>query len=170
MTSPTFRQLCTCPCGASQIVVNAAPRARYFCHCTICQVVCKQNYADCTALRAEEVTLMEGHKIEFKKYGPSNGISRGNCSICGSPVVDFLNMLPGIRAAFVPGEIYPDQTTLPPPTMHLYYHRRATDISDPLPKHSGAFRSQLAAAPMMLISMLRRPSWQKQDEPARDEI
>lgn len=170
MSNPTFHQLCTCSCGASQVVVNALPRKRYFCHCTICQAVTKQPYADCTALRAEEVVLVEGHKIQFKKYGPPGGVSRGICSSCGSSVVDFLDMLPGIRAAFVAGDIYPDQTTLPPPRMHLYYHRRVADVIDSLPKYSGAFRSQLAAVPMLLTCMLRRPRQQMQDKQGWDEI
>jgi hypothetical protein len=164
MPNRTFSQVCACLCGASQVVVNARPRARYVCHCTICQAVYRKSYADITALRAEDVTLREGHKIQFKEYRSPPAVSRGTCSSCGCPVVGFLSPVPFVRIAFVPAEIYPDQMVLSPPRMYIFYHRRRTDVSDTIPKYSGEWRSQLAAGLYIMFSMFRWSTRKKQDD------
>ena len=156
MPNQSFNQTCSCPCGASQFVVTARPRIRYLCHCTICQAVTRKPYADITALRADDVTLIEGHKIQFKEYRPSPAVSRGICSSCGCSVVDFMSPVPFVRLAFVSTDTYPDQTVLPPPKMHIFYHRRIADVNDGLPKYSGPWRSQLAVTPHIISVMFHR--------------
>lgn len=158
MPNQTFNQTCACLCGASQFVVTARPRVRYLCHCTICQTVCRKPYADITALRADYVTLIEGHKIQFKEYRKPPAVRRGTCSSCGSSVVDFMSPMPFVRLAFVATDTYPDQAILPPPKMHIFYHRRVADVPDALPKYSGQWRSQLAATPLIISVMFHGPA------------
>jgi hypothetical protein len=120
--------------------------------------------ADITALRAEDITLREGHKIQFKEYRSPPAVSRGTCSSCGCPVVGFFSPVSFVRIAFVPAEIYPDQMVLPPPRMHIFYHRRRTDVSDTIAKYSGEWRSQLAAGLYIMFSMFRWSRRKKQDD------
>jgi hypothetical protein len=115
----------------------------------------RKPYADITALRADDVTLIEDHKIQFKEYRQPPAVSRGICSSCGCPAVDFMSPMPFVRLAFVSTDNYPDQAVLPPPKMHIFYHRRVADVSDALPKYSGLWRSQLAATPLIISVMFR---------------
>ena len=64
-----------------------------------------------------------------------------------------MSPMPFVRLAFVPIDNYPDQVVLPPPKMHIFYHRRVADVSDALPKYSGQWRSQLAATPLIISVM-----------------
>lgn len=150
-------QYCRCTCGKSAVLVKAKPRMRYYCHCLTCQAVCQSAYSDNTALRAEEVEIVKGSIIEFKKYEKNSIVERGICQVCQTSLLDFAQLLPGIKAAFVPGNRYPNQSALPEPTCHIFYHRRIADIPDPLKKYSGAFRSQVIMVPSMIWSMLFKP-------------
>lgn len=150
-------QTCRCACGKSAVIVKAKPRMRYYCHCLTCQEVCQSDFSDNTALRFEEVEIAAGSDIEFKKYEKNGVVERGVCNVCRTPVVDFAQLLPGIKAAFVPGNLYPDQSALPKPNRHIFYHRRTSDVPDSLKKHSGAFSSQVIMVPSMIFSMLRKP-------------
>lgn len=158
MPNKTFSQTCACPCGASRFVVTARPRARFLCHCTICQSVYRKPYADATALWAGEVALPEGHTIQFKKYRLPPALSRGTCSACGAPVVGFLRLAPFVRLAFVPSANYPDQSVLPDPGIHMFYNRRVADINDAIPKHSGYWRSQWAATTLVMSALFHGPA------------
>jgi len=150
-------QRCKCTCGKSAVLVKAKPRMRYYCHCLTCQNVCQSAFSDNTALRAEEVEIVEGSDIEFRKYEENGVVERGVCKACRTPVIDFAQLLPGVKAAFVPGNLYPNQSALPKPNRHIFYHRRIADVSDSLKKHSGAFKSQVVMVPSMVFSMLRKP-------------
>ena len=150
-------QTCRCACGKSAVIVKAKPRMRYYCHCLTCQEICQSDFSDNTALRFEEVEITAGSDIEFKKYEKNGVVERGVCNVCRTPVVDFAQLLPGIKAAFVPGNLYPDQLALPKPNRHIFYHRRTSDVPDSLKKHSGAFSSLVFMVPSMMFSMLRKP-------------
>lgn len=150
-------QHCPCSCGKSVVIVKASPRMRYFCHCLTCQEACQCPFTDNTALRAEEVEIADESTIEFKKHLKNGVLDRGVCKYCHSPVVNFAQLLPGIKAAFVPGNHYPNQAALPRPDRHIFYHRRLRDVPDSLKKYSGAFLSQAVMIPTMMLSMLRKP-------------
>lgn len=133
----------SCPCGSSHFDVTARPFARFICHCTICQAFTGKPYSDVVLLKQSEVRLPDGHRIVFRKYRPPPNIVRGNCPDCGKPVIEFGGFGP-LATAFVPVGNLADTSLLPPPSMHIFYHRRIADAADGLPKYSGYFRSEMA--------------------------
>src|SRR5437899_12350723 len=64
-----------------------------------------------------------------------------------------LRLAPFVQLAFVPSKLFPDQGALPPPALHLFYHRRLGDIADDLPKVSGYWASELAVMKRVLASI-----------------
>lgn len=62
----------------------------------------------------------------------------------------------GRNLVMVPTTNYPDVPTLPEPTMHIFYNRRAQDMDDDLPKYSGAIHSQAAIIKTLTQGMLKR--------------
>lgn len=157
MSNATFSQTCACACGAATFVVNAKPRARFLCHCTICQSVYRKPYADVTVLLAGEIALPTGHAIQFRKYRLPPALRRGTCSSCGHPVLGFLRLAPFARLAFVPSANYPEQALLPDPSTHIFYDNRIADVEDALPKHSGYWRSELAVTSLVMSSLFHGP-------------
>ena len=148
-----IQQACACPCGASRFEVSGRPLVRLLCHCTICQAFNRQPYADVTAFWAGSITLRVGHQIEFKRYRPPPAARRGHCRSCSAPVVEFLRLAPFVQLAFVPSKLFPDQGALPPPALHIFYHRRLGDIADDLPKVRGYWASELAVMKRVLASI-----------------
>ena len=126
---------------------------RLFCHCTICQGFNRQPFADVTAFRAGNVTLRSGDQVEFRRYRPPPAARRGKCRSCSAPVVEFLRLAPFVQLAFVPSKLFPDQGALPPPALHIFYHRRLGDIADDLPKVSGYWSSELAVMKRIAASI-----------------
>jgi hypothetical protein len=146
MKRERLQQTCACPCGASRLDVSGRPLVRLLCHCTICQAFNGRPYADVMAFWAGSVALQSGHKVEFKRYRPPPAARRGHCRSCSAPVVEFFRLAPFVHLAFVPSRLFPDQAALPPPALHIFYHRRLSDIADDLPKVSGYWPSELAVA------------------------
>ena len=105
------------------------------------------------AFWAGSITLRVGHQIEFKRYRPPPAARRGHCRSCSAPVVEFLRLAPFVQLAFVPSKLFPDQGALPPPALHIFYHRRLGDIADDLPKVSGYWASELAVMKRVLASI-----------------
>jgi len=156
MQSQRLNQSCSCRCGECRFDVNGVPLARFLCHCTICQSQYKQPFVDVTVFWAGAVALAPDHKIAFRKYRPPPALQRGTCPSCGAPVVGFLRLAPFVRLAFVAAQKIPDQSRLPPPAAHIFYHRRVADQSDNLPKFSGYWSSELAAVKLVLGNALQR--------------
>ncbi|MDC0743576.1 GFA family protein [Polyangium mundeleinium] len=143
MTKTLQQQQATCECGACQFEVGAAPAVRFFCHCTICQAYNGKPFADVTVLRAKHVEVNDWSQIAFKKYRPPPNINRGLCKTCGKPAIEYVGFGPA-KIIFVPSINFKRQELLPPPVMHIFYHRRLNDAADDLPKYSGYLRSQMA--------------------------
>ena len=154
MSHPAANLSCACPCATSKVVVPARPLARFVCHCMICQAVFKRPFADVTVHWAGKIALQDGHALHFKKYRLPPAVNRGFCTACDSPVVGLLRLAPFVQLAFVASVNYPDQSLLPPPNAHIFYHSRVADIDDGLPKHSGYWRSELAVAAMVVSATL----------------
>jgi len=150
MTRQKIQQACACPCGASRLEVSGPPLVRLLCHCTICQAFNRQPYADVTAFWAGSVAVQGGHPIEFRRYRLPPAARRGRCRSCGAPVVEFLRLAPFVQLALVPSKVFADPASLPPPALHIFYHRRVSDIGDDLPKKSGYWPSQLAVMKRVL--------------------
>lgn len=143
----------SCACGASRFRLNTRPFARFICHCAICQAYTGKPCSDVTVLRARDVALADETQVVFKKYRLPPNIVRGSCPSCGKPVVEF-GLAGPARLAFVPTGNYADPSTLPPASMHIFYHRRVTDVHDDLPKHKGYFPSQLAVMGLLFRGLL----------------
>lgn len=155
MARSPVNQSCACACGQSTLAVNGTPALRLFCHCQICQAIYKQPYADVTAFWTGAISLPDDHSIQFRRYRPPPALRRGICPSCGAPVVGFLRLAPFVQLAFVPSRNFPAQAALPMPSAHIFYHRRISDVRDPLPKISGYWRSELAVTKMVLANAFR---------------
>ncbi len=153
MLDQPLTQTCACPCGDSQFVVRSKPFARFFCHCTICQSLYQQPYADATVLRGRDVTLPEKHGFQFRKYRSPPAVNRGICPSCNSPIIALLGLGPFFRLAFTASRNYSDQSVLPAPGAHIFYERRVADISDAVPKYSGYWRSEFAVWALTLSAL-----------------
>ncbi|MDC3962743.1 GFA family protein [Polyangium jinanense] len=149
MTETLQQQQATCECGAAQFEVGAAPAVRFFCHCTICQAYNDKPFADVTVLRAKYVEVNDTSQIAFKKYRPPPNINRGLCKTCGKPAIEFFGFGPA-KLALLPSINFKRKELLPPPAIHIFYHRRLGDAADDLPKYTGYLRSQMAVSGLFM--------------------
>jgi hypothetical protein len=69
--------------------------------------------------------------------------------------VEFMTLAPFVRISFVPTRNILDTQKLPPPSAHIFYHRRVKDIEDSVPKITGYWSSELAVTRQILASLLR---------------
>ena len=149
MKAATLNQKCSCPCGKSVFTAKGTPLGRFHCHCKICQTLYRQPFADVTVLWAGSISLPADHSIRFRRYRLPPALQRGTCPNCAAPVAGFLRVAPFVRLAFVPSANFSDSAALPAPGMHIFYHRRVSDIRDTLPKFSGYWASELAVTRMV---------------------
>lgn len=154
MPRPPWNQPCACGCGESRFALNGPPISRFLCHCTICQSLYREPFADVTAFRARDLALPPDHKIQFKRYRSPPALKRGTCPSCGAPVAGFLRLAPFVAIAFVPSRNIRDQASLPKPRTHIFYHRRHADAADDLPKVSGYWPSEVAVTKLILAGLL----------------
>lgn len=162
MADSRFRPLAaSCDCGASRFQVNARPFARFICHCTICQAYTGKACSDVTVLRARDVELADESPVNYRKHRLPPNIARGSCPSCGKPVIEF-GLAGPARLAFVPAANYADASSLPPASLHLFYHRRLRDAQDRLPKHCGYFASQLAVIGLLFRGWFAETSESRQ--------
>jgi len=143
MVDSAITQNCSCPCGKSKFQVLNRPSLRFFCHCSICQRLYKQPFADVTTLNQNDIILPPDHGIQFKKYRSIVGIDRGTCVECSKPVIALAGS--GTKGlAFIAAGNYSNMEVLPDPKLHVFYDRRVADVADDLPKYKGYIRSQFA--------------------------
>lgn len=133
-----------CECGASQFQIKGEPITRFKCHCTICQEFTQKGYSDVTLFRADQVEVIAGESIEYKKYKSPPAVDRGKCKQCDKPALEFLHLplMPSI--AIVPSYNIAELSKVPEQWFHVFYHRRLQDAEDGFEKVSGFFKSQLA--------------------------
>lgn len=139
----------SCACGHCAFEVTSRPKARFVCHCTICQDFTGKSFSDVTVLPGSAVKLANADQISFNKHRPPPNINRGVCQRCAKPVVEFAGFGP-FKIFFIPSSNFLNQDLLPPAQMHVFYNRRVKDIADALPKHSGYFPSELAIGRMLM--------------------
>ena len=65
-----------------------------------------------------------------------------------------LPLMPGL--VIVPTANIRDPDLVPPPSLHIFYHRRQSEVVDDLPRYQGYLRSQLAFSWRLVKSLLRR--------------
>ena len=149
MTYKRLTQTASCQCGQSIFKVDGTPIGRFKCHCTICQTLYKKPYADVVMMWGGAITLPDVQPFTFRKYRPPPALRRSTCDMRGAPVVGFLRLAPFVRLAFVQSANFPDQSVLPPTSVHIFYHSRVKDFEDDLPKVSGYWASELAVTKLL---------------------
>ncbi|MBY3181099.1 GFA family protein [Rhizobium sp. 25PS6] len=150
MTTDTSSRLRgACECGACSFEVHTSPKARFRCHCLICQAFNGKLFADVVAVRAKDVTLKGADNISFKKYRSPPNFDRGLCRTCDNPVVEVMGAGP-LKVMFIPTSNFGPETRLPPVRMDIFYHRRVMDMADSLPKYSGYFASEFAVGKLIM--------------------
>ena len=144
-----------CPCGQAQFKIDAMPRTRFFCHCTICQKVYKRDFSDVTVTLAKHVRVSPDAAISFNQYKAPPALDRGICTHCAHPVLGFLKS-PGLpRLAFIPTAVLPDRADTPAPERHIHYGTRRRDVDDDLPKTSGELASNLVLLPAIVRVLMK---------------
>lgn len=143
---------CQCECGKSQVRLKKAPMLRFHCHCTICQNLYKKPYSDVTVMWANNTQLLNDEHIEYRR--PGLLLKRGVCTGCEQPIFATMTLLPGLKLAFVPGNRYDDQTILPNPSAHIFYHRSQSEMDDGIAKTRGFIKSELVISWLILKSAM----------------
>jgi hypothetical protein len=151
------KQTCACLCGASRFAVSGEPIGRFFCHCTICQTVCRKPFADATYFWARSIRLPEGHNIQFRRYRSPPALNRGICPRCDNPAVAFISVGP-LSVFFVQSQNFQKPAELPPPDRHIFYERRVADVPDAIPKISGYWSSEAYVVGTVLGALFRSSS------------
>lgn len=142
----------SCECGACSFEVRTSPRARFRCHCLICQAFNDKPFADVVAVRASNVVLKNAANISFRKYRSPPNFNRGVCRTCGKPVVEVAGAGP-FKVMFIPASNFEPEARLPPVRMDIFYHGRVLDMPGSLPKYSGYFASEFAVGKMIMSGL-----------------
>ncbi len=103
---------------------------------------------------AKDVTLPEEASVDYQKYRPPPAVQRGKCSACSGPAIELLQLPLMPALTIVPSVIVGDQTILPKPSLHIFYHRRVADVDDGIVKYSGYWRSQMAFGKHFISSLI----------------
>lgn len=153
MTAETLLPLRgSCDCGACSLELHTSPKARFRCHCLLCQAFNGKPFADVVAVRAKQVVLKDAGNISFRKYRPPPNFNRGACRICGKPVVEVAGVWP-FKVMFIPVSTFEPEANLPPVRMDIFYHRRVLDMPGSLPRYSGYFPSLLAVGKLIMSGL-----------------
>ena len=105
---------------------------------------------------AKDAKLIEGEHIEYRR--PGLLLKRVVCSQCDQPIFATMTLLPsllkwpGVKLAFVPANRYGDQSVLPQPSAHIFFHRSDTQIEDGIAKYKGFIKSELVITWLILKS------------------
>ena len=145
-----------CHCGVVAFSIHGAPRLHGYCHCTICQAFNEAPFADITLFRQRDVTLPSEELLDYQFYTSPPMVRRGKCKACGKPAVETLSLPLLPKLVIVPTANIRDAALVPPPSIHMFYHRRQAEVQDNVPKYEGYLRSQLAFGRRLIGSLLRR--------------
>ncbi|MFT6904140.1 MAG: hypothetical protein ACJAS1_000790 [Oleiphilaceae bacterium] len=148
-----MKNLCSCQCRKSQVLVSGEPILRFNCHCKICQKVYGKPFADIVVVQSKQVSKPLDLSIQFTKHRLPPSVNRGICSYCQNPVIALLPLAPFFGLAFVPAENFPKGFQLPEPKFHSFYNSRVVDIDDCVPKINGYLGSQWAVASHFLSAL-----------------
>ena len=146
----------SCRCGRTRFSHQGVPIVRYYCHCLICQSFYRRPFADVTMVRASNLSILDIENVEFRRHRPPPALQRGACHHCGFPVASFLRSVPFVHEASVPSMNFPDQSRLPEPGFHIFYHHRVADIDDEFPKYRGHWKSEWVAGKRVIATLIHR--------------
>jgi hypothetical protein len=155
MPTTAFQEYaCSCPCGETKFRAHAKPFARFHCHCLICQQIYGKPWADVSVLWARALEGPAQNTVRIARYRSPPALNRATCKACGGPVHGVFALGALRTVAFVPSANFAADVPLPAPEARVFYHRRAADVDDHLPKYSGYWRSELAVSMLLFKRML----------------
>ena len=131
-----------CKCGSNTITIKSEPLMRTVCHCRFCQEYTGRDKSDFVIYRNSDVELPPAEKSHFRAFKKPQFVSRGTCTSCGGPAYEHVRipLLPNMVIIPVPN--HEQTSTLPAPSLHMFYHRRKADVNDPHPKYSNPLNSE----------------------------
>ena len=150
-----MKQVCSCSCGKSSVIVCAIPVSRFSCHCLNCQSYTGLPVSDDCAFLSRSVIFPEVNSIEYSQYNSLVSFQRGKCSFCGSPVVSVFSIFNILKFVFIPSKNIPAALSLPKTEAHTFFHRRVSEIYDTVPKYYGYWSSQYNTARILLVALLK---------------
>lgn len=139
----SHRQQCQCACGSVRFSFEGPPLLRAYCHCQICQEFNCSARADIVLCRRSLLDLPADSPVDYRTYQWPGLVQRGRCRSCGKPAIEFLRMPLFPELAIIPSANCQQPPALPEASFHMFYHRRAADADDDLPRYSGYLGSQL---------------------------
>ena len=150
-----MKQVCSCSCGESSVIVCAKPVSRFACHCLDCQSYTGLSVSDDCAFLSRSVVFTEVNPVEYSKCNSLVSFQRSKCGFCGSPVVSVFTILNFLKFVYIPSKNIPSALSLPKIEAHTFYHRRVSEIYDTTPKYSGYWSSQYNTARILLVALLK---------------
>ncbi|MCE2680375.1 MAG: GFA family protein [Burkholderiales bacterium] len=131
-----------CKCGANLMTITGKPVMRAVCHCHFCQAYTGREKSDFVIYRRGQVQLPEANKARFRFFKKPAFVDRGACIECGGAAYEHVNipLLPGL--VFIPAPNHEQTGVLPDPALHMFYHRRKTDVADSVPKYTGPLNGE----------------------------
>jgi len=145
-----------CACGAVKVQIKPSPLVRMFCHCSICQKLSKQSYADDILVLAKDVIIENPTAVSYKKHTTIFPLQRGECQHCQSPVVAFSTLIPLVKIAVTPTQFYGHQVKLPKAVAHVFYDKKEKIGDDSLPKYSHYLSSQIITVKFILTIIIKK--------------
>ena len=85
-----------CLCGAVRYDVRAEPMQMLNCHCRDCQRASGTGFAAIVVVPRSAAAITGELRFHETKSDSGNGIARGFCPVCGSPVAINLERMPDI--------------------------------------------------------------------------
>ncbi len=121
-----------CLCGATRYVATGEPVVVALCHCSMCR---RAGGAPAVAWAMFPIGQFTITREKPSLYASSEGVERGFCAKCGTPLTFTAGFLPGLVDVTV-GSL--DDPTRLPPVMHIWESRRLAwlTLADDWPRHA----------------------------------
>lgn len=130
--------LAQCSCGRCQVQVKEPLITRFYCHCSICRQVYKDNFSDVTVQLSANTRCMNQSEVVFKKHKRWLALNRGVCKHCEEPVVATLFNI----FSFIPARNYQEKSRLPDAEARIFYSDTCVSQSQ-IAAAAGYWKSQL---------------------------
>ena len=121
-----------CQCGAVRYVLTGEPVLSAICHCSTCR---RANGAPAVAWAMFDKRQLKFTAAQPKKFAPSDGVERGFCAKCGTPISFEAEYLPGLVDITVGSFDDPEAVK---PMMHYWHskHLSWAEFADSLPRYA----------------------------------
>ena len=139
---PASTAHCVCDCGTNYFELHGEPLLRAVCHCHYCQEFNQASCGDFLIYRRRDVTVDRTASTDYRAFKKPEFVKRGSCTECGKPVNEKVNIPLLPELVFVPAVNHPQSAALPEAKLHMFYHRRKSDVHDQAPKYRGYLWSE----------------------------